>query len=157
MMFPKQVFHFCCSCTQSCCPLHHYKRVCQHMILTLSSHTENNEGNKHLHSSTPFMLPNVYLSLLLFRIELSPIIVFIQTGMSTSLLYCLICKTIRAINCCCRSNLSITFPKSVEEVKKGAVGFNSISKEGCIWKCCVAVVDGYHLQTITPAIAEVKN
>jgi hypothetical protein len=52
--------------------------------------------------------------------------------------------------------LSISFPQSVEEVKEAAAGFSSISKEGCIWNC-VAVVDGYHLQTITPAITEVRN
>ncbi len=143
MMFRMRVFHFCCLCTQSCCPLHHYKQVCQHMILTQMSHTENNNGNKHLHSSSPFMFLNVYLSLLLFRIALSPIVVFIRTGMSTSLLNRLIWKTIKAINFCCHSDLSITFPQSVEEVKKAAAGFNSISKEGCIWNC-VAVVDGYH-------------
>lgn len=76
--------------------------------------------------------------------------------MSTSSLYRLIWKTIKAINSSCHSDLSIKFPQSVNEVKKAAAGFSSISKEGCIWNC-VGVVDGYHLQTITPAITEVKN
>ena len=77
--------------------------------------------------------------------------------MLTSLLYRLIWKTIKAINSFCHSDLSISFPQSVEVVKKAATGLSlAISKEGCI-RNCAAGVDGYHLQAITSAITEVRN
>jgi hypothetical protein len=76
--------------------------------------------------------------------------------MSKTSLYRLIWKTIKAINNCGHSDLAINFPTSVNDVKSAAAGFTSISKEGCIWNC-VAVVDGYHLQTITPSATEVRN
>ena len=76
------------------------------------------------------------------------------TGMSIASTYRLIWKTIHAINSC--NELQIKFPSSHEEVKAAAAGFASISKEGCIWNC-VAVVDGYHLEIITPSKNEVKN
>ena len=60
----------------------------------------------------------------------------------------------RAINNC--RELAISFPSSVDEVKRAAEGFSSISKEGCVWNC-VAVVDGYHVQTITPSLSEVQK
>jgi hypothetical protein len=43
--------------------------------------------------------------------------------------------------------LGIKFPTSVEEAEQSALGFQSISTQGCIWNC-VAAVDGYHLQII---------
>jgi hypothetical protein len=79
------------------------------------------------------------------------ILFVIPPGMSTSSLYRLIWKTIKAINNCCHNDLTVKFPTSVDDVKTAAAGFSSISKEVCIWNC-IAVVDGYHLQTITPAV-----
>jgi hypothetical protein len=84
------------------------------------------------------------------------ILFVIPPGMSTSSLYRLIWKTIKAINNCCHNDLTVKFPTSVDDVKTAAAGFSSISKEGCIWNC-IAVVDGYHLQTITPEVTEVRN
>jgi hypothetical protein len=63
-------------------------------------------------------------------------------------------KTIRAINR--NASLSIKFPASVDECRDAALGFQSISQQGCIWNC-VAVLDGYHLQIQTPSRAEARN
>jgi hypothetical protein len=60
----------------------------------------------------------------------------------------------KALNKC--KELEIKFPQTVEEVKRAARGFESISTQGCIWNC-VSVADGYHLQTQTPSKTEVKN
>jgi hypothetical protein len=63
-------------------------------------------------------------------------------------------KTIRAINR--NASLSIKFPASVDECRDAALGFQSISQQGCIWNC-VAVLDGYHLQIQTPSRTEARN
>jgi hypothetical protein len=69
-------------------------------------------------------------------------------------LYRVIWKCMKAIIKC--KELEIKFPQTVEEVKRAARGFESISTQGCIWNC-VSVADGYHLQTQTPSKKEDKN
>jgi hypothetical protein len=76
------------------------------------------------------------------------------TGISRGSLYRVIWKCMKAIIKC--KELDIKFPQTVEEVKRAARGFESISTQGCIWNC-VSVADGYHLQTQTPSKKEVKN
>lgn len=76
------------------------------------------------------------------------------TGVSTASLYRIIWKCIDAINAC--PELIIKFPTTNDEVIEAARGFQTISTQGCVWNC-VSVVDGYHLQIVTPSKTEVKN
>lgn len=76
------------------------------------------------------------------------------TGVSTASFYRIVWKTIRAINK--SASLVIKFPASVSEARDAALGFQSISQQGCIWNC-VAVLDGYHLQIQTPSKSEARN
>jgi hypothetical protein len=62
--------------------------------------------------------------------------------------------TIKAINS--TGALDMYFPQSIDEASKAARGFESISRHQAISNC-VAVVDGYHLQTHTPSRTEVDN
>ena len=68
--------------------------------------------------------------------------------------YQLLWKTIKAINNC--PKLQITWPYTKEMQLHCATGFTSISTNHALWDC-VAVLDGYHLQTITPFKKEVHN
>ncbi len=76
------------------------------------------------------------------------------TGVSTASLYRIIWKCVDAINAC--PDLDIRFPRTNEEVIEAARGFQTISTQGCIWNC-ISVVDGYHLQIVTPSKTEVRN
>jgi DDE superfamily endonuclease len=76
------------------------------------------------------------------------------TGISTSSFYRCLWRTILAIRKC--PFLAIIFPSTAEEVKIAAEGFTSISSNSAIYTC-VAVVDGYHLQIVTPPKGEAKN
>jgi DDE superfamily endonuclease len=78
------------------------------------------------------------------------------TGISVSSFYRVLWKTIRAINKCRNDLLNIKFPSTIEEAGDAALGFQSISTQGCIWNC-VAAIDGYHLQITTPSKKEAKN
>jgi DDE superfamily endonuclease len=80
----------------------------------------------------------------------------IITGISVASFYRIVWKTINAINKSASSLLSIKFPSTTMEADISALGFQSISQQGCIWNC-VGVVDGYHLQIDTPSKAEAKN
>ena len=68
--------------------------------------------------------------------------------------YCLLWKTIKTINNC--PELWISWPYTKERQLECATGFTSISTN-CALQVCVAVLDGYHLQTITPSKKEVHN
>ena len=59
----------------------------------------------------------------------------------------LLWKTIKAINNC--AGLQITWPNTKKQQIKCACGFTSITTNHALHEC-VAVLDGYHLQTITP-------
>ena len=52
--------------------------------------------------------------------------------------------------------LSVNFPSTVDKAHDAALGFQTISQQGCIWNC-VAVLDGYHLQIQTPSKKEARN
>jgi DDE superfamily endonuclease len=78
------------------------------------------------------------------------------TGISVSSFYRVLWKTIAAINKASHELLAITFPSSIEATGEAALGFQSISSQGCIWNC-VAAIDGYHLQISTPSKKEAKN
>ena len=71
-----------------------------------------------------------------------------------SLLFCLLWKTIKAINNC--AELQITWPNAKKQQIECACGFTSISTNHALNEG-VAVLDGYHLQTITPLKKEVHN
>ena len=68
--------------------------------------------------------------------------------------YHLLWKAIKAINNCPR--LQITWPYTKDRQLESATLFTSISTNHAL-RDCVAVLDGYHLQTITPAKKEVHN
>ena len=71
-----------------------------------------------------------------------------------NLLFCLLWKTIKSIKNC--AELQITWPTTKKWQIKCACGFTSISTNHALHEC-VAVLDGYHLQTITPLKKEVHN
>jgi hypothetical protein len=71
----------------------------------------------------------------------------IFSGMSVSLLYCVVWKCIDAINEC--DDLTVKYPTTLDKVKEAARGFQTTSTQGCIWNC-VRVINGYHLQIQTP-------
>ena len=68
--------------------------------------------------------------------------------------YRLLWKMIKAINNC--SKLWISWPYTKERQLDRATGFTSISTNHAL-RGCVAVLDGYHLQTITPSKKEVHK
>lgn len=78
------------------------------------------------------------------------------TGITVPSFYRIVWKTISAINNSNSSELQIKFPSTVDECKEAALGFKTISTQGCIWNC-VAVLDGYHLQIQTPPKKYAKN
>ena len=78
------------------------------------------------------------------------------TGISVASFYRVLWKTIGAINKSTSDILSIKFPTTHDEARDAALGFQSISQQGCLWNC-VAVLDGYHLQIQTPSKTEARN
>ena len=78
------------------------------------------------------------------------------TGISVASFYRVLWKTIAAINKSSSDILSIKFPTTPDDARDAALGFQSISQQGCIWNC-VAVLDGYHLQIQTPSKTEARN
>jgi DDE superfamily endonuclease len=80
--------------------------------------------------------------------------IMMMTGISTSSLYRCLWETIDAINS--TPEFLIKFPQTVDECTIAARGFTRISRNDAI-ENCVAVVDGYHLQTHTPSKREVTN
>ena len=63
---------------------------------------------------------------------------------------------IGAINKSTSDKLSIKFPTNRDDARDAALGFQSISQQGCLWNC-VTVLDGYHLQIQTLSKAEARN
>ena len=80
--------------------------------------------------------------------------IFYLIGISQPSFYCKLWKTIKAINHC--PELQITWPHTEERQLECATGFTSISTNHAL-QDCVTVLDGYHLQTITPSKKEVHN
>ena len=80
--------------------------------------------------------------------------IFFLVGISQSSFFHLLWKTIKAINKC--AELQITWPYTKEQQIECACGFTSISTN-CALCECVAVLDGYHLQTTTPSKKKVHN
>ena len=63
-------------------------------------------------------------------------------------------ETIKAINRC--PAIKVEWPSTKEQAMACADGFRSVSTNEAITEC-VAAVDGYHLQTVTPPKKIVKN
>ena len=80
--------------------------------------------------------------------------IFFLVGISQSSFFHLLWKTTKAIKNC--TELLITWTNTKKWQIKCACGFTSISIN-CALHECVAVLDGYHLQTITPSKKEVHN
>ena len=74
--------------------------------------------------------------------------IFYLVGISQPSFCHVLWKTIKAINNC--PKLRITWPHTKERQLECATGFTSISTNCALWDC-VTVLDGYHLQTITPS------
>ena len=79
--------------------------------------------------------------------------IFYLVGISQPSFYCVLWKTIKAINSW--SELQISWPSTKERQLECATGFTSISTNALCDH--VTVLDGYHLQTITPSKKEVHN
>ena len=77
-----------------------------------------------------------------------------NNGILQASFYCLLWKTIKAIHNC--PELQISWPYTKERQLDCATRFTSISTNHALWDC-VAVLDGYHLQTVTPSKKEVHN
>ena len=77
-----------------------------------------------------------------------------NNGILQASFYCLLWKTIKAIHNC--PKLRISWPYTKERQLDCATRFTSIGTNHALWDC-VAVLDGYHLQTITPSKKEVHN
>ena len=73
-------------------------------------------------------------------------------GISVPSFYCIIWRTINAIN----KAINISFPSTVQECAVLAAGFENISHHGVI-KNCVGAVDGYLLAIATPWKSHAKN
>jgi DDE superfamily endonuclease len=76
------------------------------------------------------------------------------TGISSASFYRCVWRTVKAIRRC--SHLFIHFPSTTDELEMAAEGFAGISSNSAIDNC-VSVVDGYHLEIITPTKKEVQN
>ena len=73
-------------------------------------------------------------------------------GISVTSFYCIVWRTIHAIN----KAIKIKFPSTVNDCANSASSFERISHRGVI-KNCVGVLDGYLLLIITPRKSEAKN
>jgi hypothetical protein len=80
--------------------------------------------------------------------------IYAITNVSISSLYCVVYKTLQAINNC--PSLEIKFPKTTLECKSVADGFRSISTKEATTSC-IGVIDGYLLRIYTPPKAEAGN
>lgn len=80
--------------------------------------------------------------------------IYMFTGVSRSSFYRSVWVVIHAINKCVELNMK--FPHTNEEAAAAAAGFRQISFRGCIDNC-VAVVDGYLVEIITPSKKEAGN
>ena len=80
--------------------------------------------------------------------------IFFLVVISQSSFFHLLWKTIKAINNC--AELQIAWPNTKKWQIECACGFTSFSTNHALHEC-VAVLDGYHLQTITPSKKEVHN
>ena len=80
------------------------------------------------------------------------IIVF--AGISTSLFYRIVHKTIHAINL--MDELSIDFPQMMAECRAAATGFTNISYQSAIANC-IGALDGYLVAINTPPSLVVGN
>jgi DDE superfamily endonuclease len=76
------------------------------------------------------------------------------TGISSASFYRCVWRTVKAIRK--SSHLLIHFPTTTDELASAADGFRKISSNSAI-ENCVSVVDGYHLEIITPTRKEVQN
>ena len=80
--------------------------------------------------------------------------IFYFVGISQPLFYHVLWKTIKAINSCIE--LQISWPSTKERQLECATGFTCISTNWALCEC-IAVLDGYHVQTTTPSKKEVCN
>ena len=87
----------------------------------------------------------VYITLWYLGCE-SSMDIFFLVVISQSSFFHLLWKTIKAINNC--AELQITWPNAKKLQIECACGFTSFSTNHALHEC-VAVLDGYHLQTIT--------
>jgi hypothetical protein len=69
--------------------------------------------------------------------------VYFMAGISSASFYCILWKTMTAINSC--EELSVNFLQTMEECNLAAEGFASISDQRCIGNC-VSVIGSYHLR-----------
>ena len=74
--------------------------------------------------------------------------IFYLIGISHPSFYRILWKTIKSINNC--PELWITWPYTKDRQLECAPGFTSISTNRAL-QDCVTVLDGYHLQTVTPS------
>ena len=83
-----------------------------------------------------------------------PTSIFFVVGRSKPLFYHVLWKTMYAIVQC--ENLRIMWPDMKELAVQSAAGFSSISTNRVMTEC-VAVLNGYHMEIMTPPKKEVHN
>ena len=112
-----------------------------------------NQEMASLHGGAIISEPCVYITLQ-YLAGGSYMDIFFLIGISQSSFFHLLWKIIKALNNC--AELQITWPNTKKCHVECACGFTSISTNHALHEC-VAVLDGYHLQTITPSKKEVYN
>jgi hypothetical protein len=94
----------------------------------------------HLYATIRYLAGGSYSDICLF------------CGISVPAFYCILWRTIHAIN----KAITISFPTTPEDCAVLASSFESISHRGII-KNCVGVLDGYLLAIVTPRKSQAKN
>ena len=115
------------------------------VLIDVDDNTASKRGGKiipeiHLYATIRYLAGASYSDICIF------------CGVSVPSFYCIVRRTIKAIN----NTLKIEFPSSEEECAVIAEGFERVSHSGVI-KNCVGAIDGYLLTISTPRKSDANN
>eukprot|EP00980_Cylindrotheca_fusiformis_P016821 scaffold5074_cov99-Cylindrotheca_fusiformis.AAC.3 len=112
---------------------------CEHNVMG-SLRGGNISAELHLYATIRYLAGGSYSDICLF------------CGISVPSFYCIVWRTIRAIN----STIEVCFPSTAEHCAGLAAEFESISYDGVI-RNCVGALDGYLVSIATPSKNEANN